>query len=644
MSHNTAPSGVRSISAWTRETLGTSSRSSHARDRPTTSRRSSGTRSPPGKTTSRWRSPSSGVPHVRQRVSVLKTLRLQTEHCIVSRNGGRLDRIVEEAPLRRVGRYDLLEVIGRGGAAVVYLARQTDLQRYVALKELAPFHAADVTFAERFVEEGRLAGALNHANIVTIHEFFEADGVPYIAMEYLPYGSLRQHIETLSLAQIAGVLEGVLAGLSQGGAHGVVHRDLKPENLLVSVDGRVKIADFGVARALNNARTRAVVTVSGTTIGTPAYMAPEQALGEDLTPACDLYSLGVIAWEMFAGTTPFAQTDTPVAVLYRHVHEDVPLVRSANPDVDERIERWIARMLAKDPADRFATADEAWFTLEDAILELLGPRWRRDARLVVDDTPTVERPPLTPARFTDADLATPDPPPPASRRSRDTEDPVPAIPETVGGMRTVAPSSRPRPSYTTILRSARRHRDAGADDVETTDRPWRRRSAILGILAATAGAAVAGVLVAAPTGPRSPSAAEQRAAQQAMARSQASVLRREQQTIVANGNAAVVKLMTGFGARRSRAVTRLTNASTPSTQISDARAVQRDYSRVARAVTRYRHQTPTAEPLATRLRAVASAYGRLAAATQRQSGAEFLSARRAITAGERALQKQLDTL
>ncbi len=575
-------------------------------------------------------------------MSVLKTLRLQTEHCIVSGNGGRLDRIVEEVPLRRVGRYDLLEVIGRGGAAVVYLARQTDLQRYVALKELAPFHAADETFAQRFVEEGRLAGAMNHANIVTVHEFFETAGVPYIAMEYLPYGSLRQHLEGLSLAQIAGVLEGVLAGLSQGAFHGVVHRDLKPENLLVSVDGRVKIADFGVARALNNARTRAVVTVSGTTIGTPAYMSPEQALGEPLTPACDLYSLGVIAWEMFAGAPPFAQTDTPVAVLYRHVHEEVPPVRSANPEVDEHIERWIARMLAKDPADRFPSADEAWFTLEDAILELLGPRWRRDARLVVDDTPTVERAPLTPARFTDTDLATPDPEPVPPRR--DTEDQMGVIPRTVGGMRTVAPTSRPRPSYTTILRPARRHRDGNTGEEESGANPWPRRSAIIGILAAMAGAATAGVLLAAPSGPRSQSAAEQRVAQRVVARSQRAALKDERATVVANGNGAVVELMTGFGGRRSRAVTRLTNATTPSAQITDARTVQRDYSRVARSVIRYERQTPQAAPLAKRLRSVASAYGRLATATQQENSSRFRAARKAITADERALQKQLDSL
>ncbi|HEY3773591.1 MAG TPA: serine/threonine-protein kinase [Solirubrobacteraceae bacterium] len=554
---------------------------------------------------------------------------------------------MEEVPLRRVGRYDLLEVIGRGGAAVVYLARQSDLQRYVALKELAPFRAADETFAQRFVEEGRLAGAMNHANIVTVHEFFETAGVPYIAMEYLPYGSLRQHIDGLSLAQIAGVLEGVLAGLSQGGFHGVVHRDLKPENLLVSVDGRVKIADFGVARALNNARTRAVVTVSGTTIGTPAYMAPEQALGEDLTPACDLYSLGVIAWEMFAGAPPFAQTDTPVAVLYRQVHEEVPPVRSANPEVDERIEQWIARMLAKDPADRFPTADDAWFALEDAVLELLGPRWRRDARLAVGDTPTVERAPLAPARFTDTDLTTPDPAdadPVPRLPMRDTEDPVPVIPQTVGGMETVAPTSRPRPSYTTILRPARRHRDAGGDEAQPRASPWRRRSAIVGILVAMAGAAAAGVLLAAPSGPSSPTAAQQRQAQQAVARSQASALRSERATVVANGNDAVVKLMTGFGGRRSRAVTRLQNATTPSRQISGARTVQRDYTRVARGVARYERQTPKAGALARRLRSVASAYGRLATATQQQSSSGFNAARMAITADERALQKQLDTL
>ena len=284
------------------------------------------------------------------------------------------------APLRTVGRYDLLEVIGRGGAAVVYLAHQRDLRRRVALKELAPFQAAvDPTFAGRFAEESRVAGSLSHPNIVTVHEYFEHDGVPFIAMEYLSQGSLRPYVGTLTLAQIAGVLEGVLAGLAHGQSHSVVHRDLKPENLLVTADGRVKIADFGVARAYADAVTRPVVTAVGTTIGTPAYMAPEQALGREVGPAADLYSLGIVAWELLIGRVPFEEKDTPVAVLYRHVHEPIPPVRSVSPDVDPRIEAWLERMLAKDPADRYPRAEVAWEELEDVVLELLGPRWRRDA-------------------------------------------------------------------------------------------------------------------------------------------------------------------------------------------------------------------------------------------------------------------------
>jgi tRNA A-37 threonylcarbamoyl transferase component Bud32 len=284
--------------------------------------------------------------------------------------------------LRTVGRYDLLEVIGRGGAATVYLAHQRDLERRVALKELAPVRAADQTFARRFVAESRLTGSMNHANVVTVHEFFEEDGVPYIAMEYLPRGSLRQYIGGLGLAQVAGVLEGVLAGLSHGARVGIVHRDLKPENLLVTEDGRVKIADYGVARAYNRAAAGEAITTTGATIGTPAYMAPEQALGRELTPAADLYSLGVIAWEMLAGRVPFEETDTPMAVLYRHVHEPMPAIETVVPDIDRRLSTWLERMLAKAPEDRFPSADEAWEALEDVVLDLLGPRWRREARLV----------------------------------------------------------------------------------------------------------------------------------------------------------------------------------------------------------------------------------------------------------------------
>jgi hypothetical protein len=282
---------------------------------------------------------------------------------------------------RRVGRYEVGEVIGRGGAAVVYLAHQRDLRRPVALKELAPFYAVERGFAERFVEESRMIATLNHPNVVTVHEYFEDAGVPYIVMEYLARGSLRPFVGRLGIAEIVGVLDSVLAGLAHGESRGIVHRDLKPENLLVADDGRVKIADFGVARAINDATPRGVLTASGTTIGTPAYMAPEVALGGTLSPVMDLYSLGIVVWELLTGRVPFEDSGSPAAVLYRQAYEAVPPVEAVVPGIDERLAEWLRRMLKKRPEDRFESAQDAWDRLEDIVIELLGPRWRRLAPL-----------------------------------------------------------------------------------------------------------------------------------------------------------------------------------------------------------------------------------------------------------------------
>src|SRR6516225_3195864 len=150
---------------------------------------------------------------------------------------------------RLVGRYEILREIGRGGMAIVYVARQLNLERQVALKELSRLHSGSNEFAQRFLRESRLAGSLNHPNIVTVHKYFEHGGVPYIAMELVPRGSLRPYVKRLSLAQVGGVLEGILAALAHAETAGIVHRDLKPENVMVTADGRVKIADFGIARA-----------------------------------------------------------------------------------------------------------------------------------------------------------------------------------------------------------------------------------------------------------------------------------------------------------------------------------------------------------------------------------------------------------
>jgi len=286
---------------------------------------------------------------------------------------------VGAAEERVVGRYDIQREVGRGGMAVVYLARQADLDRDVALKELAAFRAADPQALERFLLESRLAGSLNHPNVVTVHDYFEHDGTPYIAMEYFEHGSLRPFVGRLTLAQTAGVLEAILAGLAHAESRGIVHRDLKPENVMVTPGGSVKIADFGVARALQEG---GALTTTSTAVGTPAYMAPELALGKDVGPRADLYAVGVIAYELLSGRLPFAGTGLPLETVLQHLRKPVPPLRSVAPDVDPKLADWVERMLAKDPRKRPAGAAQAWEELEEIVIGILGPRWRRDSRLL----------------------------------------------------------------------------------------------------------------------------------------------------------------------------------------------------------------------------------------------------------------------
>jgi serine/threonine protein kinase len=289
--------------------------------------------------------------------------------------------------VRIVGHYEVSAEIGRGRAAIVYLARQVDLDRRVALKELIVAHSTPPDFAQRFLREARLAGSLSDPNIVTVYEYFERDGVPYIVMEYVPRGSLRPYVGSLSTAELAGVLEGVLAGLMCAETAGIVHRDVKPENIMVTVDGRVKLADFGIAKATQETGAERFVTAPGMTIGTPSYMAPEQALGEEVGPWTDLYAVGVLAWEQLIGHVPFNDTLSSTAVLLRHVNEEIPRAIDVRPDVDPDLSRWVGRLVANDPRERMRTASEAWDALEAIVVARLGPMWRRDSRLRQREVP-----------------------------------------------------------------------------------------------------------------------------------------------------------------------------------------------------------------------------------------------------------------
>ena len=267
-------------------------------------------------------------------------------------------------------------MLARGGMAVVYLVHQPALDREVVLKRL-DLERDEPTLAQRFVREARLAAALDHPNVVTLFDFFEHDGVPYIAMEYVAGGSLRSLVGTLELPQVLGVLEGTLAGLAHAERHGIAHRDLKPENVLVTRRGNVKIADFGIARAYNALSQR--LTITGKAMGTPVYMAPEQALDRAIGPPTDLYALGVIVYELLAGRPPF-EADTPMGVLYCHVHKPPPPLPAA---VEPPVREWVGWLLEKSPADRPQSAAEAWQALEEIAVAELGPYWRRAAAITI---------------------------------------------------------------------------------------------------------------------------------------------------------------------------------------------------------------------------------------------------------------------
>ncbi len=301
-------------------------------------------------------------------------------------------------PGSALGDYEVVEELERGGMAMVYVARQPRLGRRAALKQVDLRGGEDL--AERFVREARLAGSLNHPNVVTVFDFFEHDGIPYIAMEYLERGSLRPWMDELTLAQSLGVLEGMLAGLAHAHDHGIVHRDIKPENVLVTAAGAIKLADFGIAKAYAKLTHR--LTKTGMTVGTPCYMAPEQALNLPIGPWTDLYATGIVAYEMLLRRLPFEGTDTPIAVLLQHVNDPVPPPRSLDPTLDPHIAAWIESMLAKDPEARPQGAHAAWEQLEEAAVRVVGPLWRRGATLlssngngyVTFEAPPPPRPPV----------------------------------------------------------------------------------------------------------------------------------------------------------------------------------------------------------------------------------------------------------
>jgi serine/threonine protein kinase len=264
------------------------------------------------------------------------------------------------APSSLAGRYRLGDVIGRGGMGDVYSAVDLRLDREVAVKVLRPEMAAQPEIRTRFESEALSAASLSHPNVVTVYDTGEDDGGAFIVMECLPGRTLGDAMRAGPVDQqwLRRIALEVLGALGAAHVAGVIHRDVKPGNILLTSDGRPKVADFGIAKSLEGRRGVLIdTTANHLMLGTPAYLAPERIQGEPASPQSDLYSLGVVLYEALAGTKPFSG-DTPLAVAMAAVHEDVEPLTSRRPDVDPALAAVVARAMQRDPAARYRSADE----------------------------------------------------------------------------------------------------------------------------------------------------------------------------------------------------------------------------------------------------------------------------------------------
>ncbi|MDX6379534.1 MAG: eukaryotic-like serine/threonine-protein kinase, partial [Rubrobacteraceae bacterium] len=268
-------------------------------------------------------------------------------------------------------RYRILRPLGSGGMAEVYLAHDDVLDRDVALKVMSGRYSDDDEFVERFKREAQSAAALSHPNIVSIYDRGESEsGTYYIAMEYLPGGTLKDRIlqrGALPPRTAAAVALQIAEALRAAHEAGVVHRDIKPHNVLVTESGDIKVGDFGIARAA----TSSTMTKTGSILGTAHYISPEQAMGELVGFPSDLYSLGVVLYEMLTGTLPY-DAETSIGIAMKHVNGHLVPPRELNPEIPKGINAITTQLLAKNPNERYADASELIKDLE-RVLEGLEP-------------------------------------------------------------------------------------------------------------------------------------------------------------------------------------------------------------------------------------------------------------------------------
>jgi len=265
-------------------------------------------------------------------------------------------------------RYELEELVGTGGMSSVFRAHDRLLDRKVALKILHQQYSGDDDYVERFKREARSVAALSHPNVVTVIDRGEHEDRQFIVFEYVEGENLKRLIERRGPAPVPNALElaiQIARGLAFAHQQGLIHRDVKPQNVLLNGDGRAKVTDFGIARSLNVQRG---MTQTGTVLGTSDYIAPEQAQGQRVDEHTDVYSLGVVVYELLTGEVPFPGENF-VAVAMRHINEEPPSVREKRPDVPVRVDEAVRRAMAKRPEDRFPTMDAFCAELEACLAE-----------------------------------------------------------------------------------------------------------------------------------------------------------------------------------------------------------------------------------------------------------------------------------
>jgi len=263
-----------------------------------------------------------------------------------------------------LGQYRIVEQIGLGGMATVYKAYQPALDRYVAIKILPAYYAHEPGFAERFTREARAVAKLTHPHVLPIYDFGQEDGLSYIVMQCVDAGTLKDMMgQLINLTTVADIIEQLAEALDYAHEQGVIHRDVKPSNVLMDRGHWVLLSDFGLAKMVEGS---VQLTGSGVGVGTPAYMAPEQGQGLKVDQRADIYSLGVVLYEMVTGQVPY-EAETPMAVVVKHITQPLPLPRALNSDLHESVERIIMKALAKNPADRYETAGKMAAALRKAI-------------------------------------------------------------------------------------------------------------------------------------------------------------------------------------------------------------------------------------------------------------------------------------